>query len=68
MDFVISHTGIWFDIWVLLALILLIGVIVYFIVRRRQFIRREEELTDLLGEKYAEENPEEKMDSEIEEL
>lgn len=55
LDFIIAHTGIWLNIWVFLAILALIVVIVYFIVRRRKLVKMEEELEDLLSDKYERE-------------
>lgn len=66
MNFIIEHTGLWLDIWVYLGVILLAFTTVYFVVRRRKLIKMEEELTEMLEDKYAKENPEAEMDSEIE--
>lgn len=54
-DFVISHTGIWLNIWVFLAIIALVAIIVYFILRRRNMVKMEEELEDILADKYKKE-------------
>ena len=70
IDYVIAHTGMWLNIWVFLAILAFVLVIVYFIVRRRKLIKMEEELEDLLQEKYerealeAEESDEEEPETE----
>lgn len=62
IDYVIAHTGMWINIWVLLAILAFVGVIIYFIVRRRKLIKMEEELEDLLQEKYDREALEDEGD------
>lgn len=46
MDFIIEHTRIGFEIPELIALIFLIAVVIFFIVRSRQMKKAEEELED----------------------
>ena len=50
MDYIIEHTRIGFELPELLALILLIGVVVFFIVRYRQMKRTERDLIDEIQE------------------
>ncbi len=50
MDFIIEHTRIGFEIPELIALVFLIGVVVFFFVRSRQMKKAEEELEDQIKE------------------
>lgn len=54
-DFIIEHTGIWLELWVFLAIILFAVVVIYFVLRRRKLIKTEEELEELLEQKYERE-------------
>ncbi len=53
MSFVLSHSRLGFCWWDLLALIALIAVVVYFVVRSRKMKRQEKELEDELSALYA---------------
>lgn len=55
LDFVIAHTGIWIDLYSIIAIIILILVILYFVIRRHKLVKKEEELESLLSEKYERE-------------
>ena len=46
LDFIISHTSAWIDIKSILALIFLVAVIVFFIVRYRKMRKIEKGLED----------------------
>ena len=52
MQFLIDHTTIQFTLWALLALLLLIGVLIYFIVRDRKMKKQEDDLEDELEDFY----------------
>ena len=54
MDFIIEHTRIWFEIPELIALIFLIAVVIFFIVRSRQMKKAEEELEDQIRDIQSE--------------
>ncbi len=54
MDFIIEHTRIGFEIPELIALIFLIAVVIFFIVRSRQMKKAEEELEDQIRDIQSE--------------
>lgn len=55
MEHAMNHTLLGFCWWDIPAAIILIGVIVFLIVRHRKLKRREEELEDMINEKYSQE-------------
>lgn len=68
LDYVLERTGLWVDIWAILAILAFAIVIIYFVLRRRSLIKREEELEDLLEKKYQRESElDEDNDAETEE-
>lgn len=50
MSFILKHTTIAVDLWVILALILLIALIVFFLIRNHQMKKQEKELEDEIKE------------------
>lgn len=55
MSYIIEHTTIAIDLWVILAFIALIAVIVFFLIRNHQMKKEEEELEDEIN-KYKRSN------------
>lgn len=53
MEHATYHTLLGFCWWDLPAAIILIGVIVFLIIRHRKLKRREQELEDAIAEKYS---------------
>ncbi|NCB32945.1 MAG: hypothetical protein EOM64_03515 [Erysipelotrichia bacterium] len=52
MQFLIDHTTMRFTLWAVLALILLIALLVYFIIRDRKMKKEENDLEDQLEDFY----------------
>ena len=53
MDHAMQHTLLGFCWWDLPALIILIGVIVFLVIRHKKLKNREQELEDAIAEKYT---------------
>lgn len=64
MEHAMHHTLLGFCWWDLPAFIILVGIIVFLIVRHRKLKKREQELEDLIEEKYSN-NDEVNFDEEI---
>lgn len=61
MSFVLSHSRLGFCWWDLLALIALVVVIVFFVIRYRNMKKQEKELEDDLSALYANDTMEEEQ-------
>lgn len=61
MSFVLSHSRLGFCWWDLLALVALVVVIVFFVVRYRNMKKQEKELEDELFALYADDTMEEEQ-------
>lgn len=59
VGFIAEHTTVDIDLWVILAIIGLAALIVFMIIRHRQFVKKEKHLEDILEEKYENEAREE---------
>lgn len=55
VGFIADHTTVDIDLWVILAIIGLAALIVFMIIRHRQFVKKEKHLEDILEEKYENE-------------
>ncbi|MDO4177160.1 MAG: hypothetical protein Q4D99_06800 [Bacillota bacterium] len=53
MEHAMQHTLLGYCWWDLPALIILIGIIVVLVVRHRKLKKREQELEDIIAEKYT---------------
>lgn len=53
MKYVLAHTKLWWCWWDLLALIVLVAIIVYFIVRNRKMKEIQKDYEDRLSDLYA---------------
>lgn len=58
MSYILEHTVLGFCWWDLPALIVLLGVIVFFVVKRHNMKEEEKDLEDRLSEFYAEDTVE----------
>ena len=56
MSYIIEHTGIWFELPTVLALILLVAIIVFFAVKNHNLKKEEKELEDRISSMYTKEN------------
>ncbi len=61
MSFVLSHSRLGFCWWDLLALVALVVVIVFFVIRYRNMKKQEKELEDDLSALYANDTMEEEQ-------
>ena len=55
ISYIISQTGLWLEFWSVVAIIGFALLVIFFIFKRRSMVKKEEELEDLLADKYERE-------------
>ena len=55
ISYIISQTGLWLEFWSVVAILGFALLVVFFVVKRRNMVKKEEELEDLLADKYERE-------------
>lgn len=63
MSYILAHTKLWWCWWDIPAVILLVGVIVYYVLRVRKMKKTQEDLEDRLSKLYADDTVKEDIAS-----